>query len=1473
MAYVPLDRRFSPWRDENPNTEDFDLLEREFYGDVRWGDILKRQRVIVLAEAGSGKSRELEEQAKILRESGAFAFHATVQNVAKQGLDAALDASSRAQLDEWRNSEAIGTFFIDSVDEAKLDHIQFGDALRRLADGLGNGIARARLVISGRYSRWEFRADLKKVEEHLPIPKVSEGGDLDSKQLIASILRNQHRQRAKEAKPEKTLVVLMAPLDKEQVRLFAAGLGVEHLDEFMAALARENLWHLAKRPLDLGWLVDYWQEHKRFGRLVLMLEASIQARLREENPTHGDRDEIDEEKAFAALERIGATMVFGRGDRIEIPDTELSLGGSRAFKLKNILPDWPSDHLPKLLARPVFDPAGPGQVRLHNDNDGVVRGYLTARWLKARLDGNVSMARVRSLLFAEADGVPIVIPSTKETAAWLAIWEEEIALEIIERDPVLLLTAGDPSSLSLEVRSGAIDASFKQLASGVERYSMLDFDTLRRFATNDILPALKSGWQRYGNHQEVRRLILMMIDAGGLADGVDLAREAVAGAYPDRTTFLYGMRALGSVGGREDRAAIAGRLRTEAKSLDPSGVWEGLSSTFPDYLSIADFVRILRVLAEGEDRSHHFDWRGKQLVEGLKSRAQLKELTEALLPTAREEDEAAESAKVPRARESKFKPLLQTAALGLLKLLPVRTVDPAIVDAAVQIAADRYTGRRYDEDEFRQLLQASPERRRIGLWRAVELLKDHPRLMKIGLSSIWQLDLVGWSAGLREEDLSWLLEDANDGDTPLKRRLALDGLLSVWREIGKPEDLLAQIKDAAEKDQVTSEWLDAWLQPPKQDPEENEHLLEMARMRKEHEEEEAQRDKSWFDFIDSLRADPEQLRTPPPNLQPGYVDSRIYGLWQLLYAASEERTGWAIDDFGVLGDLLGPKASEEAKSALINFWRTHEPTLTSSRKPGERNMTHNFDSMGIASIALEARRDANWANGLSSTEASKAAKYATIELNGFPGWISQLAEVWPDEVTAVFVGEAMDHLSVAPEQHGFLDKVGYADPALAKLVAPAVLSYLQDHAELSAAPLSKAFKIIKKSLPDLAVPPGFVDAALQRFIAGTDFGVMANYLGFVLRVAPEQGVVALSVKLDALSPEDQVALAEHVMPALFGDGWSSRGAGAAALPFDVLERLVGIAFRTIRHEDDEVHHGVYSPGLRDHAEGARGSLFKQLYETPGRETLEALRRMAAEPNQSIPRARLEQLIYERASVDAEHDRWPASEAYELEREFDPAPRTPRDLQLVALARLTDLNHDLHHHRFNQGQAFKRLPKERDVQKWLAWEIEKTRGRAFSLEREPHVADEKEPDVRLQSQATNASLPLEIKVAESWSLKELEDAVTVQLAGRYLRERDQGHGVLIVAHQLSRSEGWEDEQRKMLSFEEVVARLRALAHQLGAGGKDAAQVEIAVIDVSDIEIPEQQPKASKPRARRPKGAGKARSSATKSRAKPTSARKT
>lgn len=76
-------------------------------------------------------------------------------------------------------------------------------------------------------------------------------------------------------------------------------------------------------------------------------------------------------------------------------------------------------------------------------------------------------------------------------------------------------------------------------------------------------------------------------------------------------------------------------------------------------------------------------------------------------------------------------------------------------------------------------------------------------------------------------------------------------------------------------------------------------------------------------------------------------------------------------------------------------------------------------------------------------------------------------------------------------------------------------------------------------------------------------------------------------------------------------------------------------------------------------------------------------------------------------------------------------------------------------------------------------------------RQAHVAGEKKLDIRITAKATDASVAVEIKVAESWSLKELDDALEIQLCGRYLGSRAGKYGVLLLVHQKARPKGWED----------------------------------------------------------------------------------
>jgi len=236
----------------------------------------------------------------------------------------------------------------------------------------------------------------------------------------------------------------------------------------------------------------------------------------------------------------------------------------------------------------------------------------------------------------------------------------------------------------------------------------------------------------------------------------------------------------------------------------------------------------------------------------------------------------------------------------------------------------------------------------------------------------------------------------------------------------------------------------------------------------------------------------------------------------------------------------------------------------------------------------------------------------------------------------------------------------------------------------------------------------------------------------------------------------------------------------------------------------------------------------------------------------ITPARLRDMAATRASKDAEHTPWKPGEAHELETGCDTAPVVPIDLQRVAARRITDIQHDVIHHEFSQGLTLKNLPNEREVQKWVANELNSRKRRAYSVERESHVADENEPDIRLRTKAADASLPIEVKVAESWTLRDLEDALVKQLGARYLRDQDANHGVLLLVHQKHRSVGWHDDQGKVLTFPEVVANLEQMAERISGQSPTAPQPVIAVIDVSKVKALTKPKDKKKKSVKKPRG---------------------
>lgn len=404
--FVQLNRQFTEWQNTDVDElSDPEVLSRfGIHRGMSWDDLLKRRRVVILAEAGSGKTEELKNQALRLASDDKFAFYATIQDVAREGLENVITSEDQAKLTAWRSSDQPAWFFIDAVDEAKLDGIRLEHALRKTAGAIHNSEGRAHIILSSRHTDWEFRRDLGRLDDVLPLPP--DQADLAPPNADELLTRVLHNERTPEAPTrEKAIVVLLASLDAKRVRIFAEGKGASNLDAFITEIDISNLWSFARRPLDLDWLVQFWKTNQRLGSLEEMLATSLRERLQETNLLRARRDPLDIERAREALERIGAALVFGRTTTLRIPDSEIVLGRSNpGFDIADILPDWNGTDCARLLGRAVFDPATFGRVRLHNDNQGVVRAYLAARWLRRLRRANLSKTGLISLLFADVYG-------------------------------------------------------------------------------------------------------------------------------------------------------------------------------------------------------------------------------------------------------------------------------------------------------------------------------------------------------------------------------------------------------------------------------------------------------------------------------------------------------------------------------------------------------------------------------------------------------------------------------------------------------------------------------------------------------------------------------------------------------------------------------------------------------------------------------------------------------------------------------------------------------------------------------------------------------------------------------------------------------------------------------------------------------------------------------------------------------------
>jgi hypothetical protein len=71
FQYVPLDRTFGDLSSYVGENDETDLSKASYgFGGIRWAELLQEYRVVILSEAGSGKTEEFRTITEQLRSEG-----------------------------------------------------------------------------------------------------------------------------------------------------------------------------------------------------------------------------------------------------------------------------------------------------------------------------------------------------------------------------------------------------------------------------------------------------------------------------------------------------------------------------------------------------------------------------------------------------------------------------------------------------------------------------------------------------------------------------------------------------------------------------------------------------------------------------------------------------------------------------------------------------------------------------------------------------------------------------------------------------------------------------------------------------------------------------------------------------------------------------------------------------------------------------------------------------------------------------------------------------------------------------------------------------------------------------------------------------------------------------------------------------------------------------------------------------------
>ena len=1414
MEFVDLQRRFHdvPEDAELEETEHLvSLSEYEFSQNFGWSELLKSKRVILLAEAGSGKTKEMEKQAKRLVQEGRFAFFVALDDLDRESVVNILSPDEGASFDRWKaGGQEPAWFFLDAVDELKLTGGKLSRALNRLTRDLDGFLDRARIIISCRPSDWRPVVDLDTVKNALPVSQRSSDASFQpSEGVFIHALRENLGHTPTDtdetqefADREGMRIVRMLPMNGKQIKLFAEQCGVHDAAGLLNTIDREDAWTFAQRPLDLNDLITAWTNSGCLGTREQQHEWNVAAKMKDD-PDRRDRGILSDTKARLGAERLALGLALTRK---------------------------------RTIRRALFDPATYGRVRFHHRS---VQEYLAARRLRRLRDDGMPTKALFRLLFAERFGYKLVVPSMRPLTAWLALWDDAVRQELIEREPETLISFGDPGTLPLPARKDLVRAFVKEYGRNDGLAPMFFVNQVRRLAHPELAPAIRECWLAGPANHEVRGLLLQLIWQGPVRDCADLAYVAARDTDCEAGNRIAAIRALLACGCNDRVRELAKAMLTHPESWPAEIVFGVASDMFPHIIGGEELATLIEKRSRISGKVvRHFDWLLKQAVEAVEPESKqvidLREKLADLIWCGRVEEQDIHDIR------SEFDYLAPTLALLCERQLPEVSGGPSKELIRACVIASRFVGKQSISQSrihrLRERFDTNSKWRDDAFWAESALMNkiipsDGPRQR---LRYATTNSLVGF---LDIADRPWLEAALADASRPERRAVALYALIQSWRARGRDPSELETMREKLKGDADLGQILTECTIPSDRDEEFERMEREWRDEARAHDDQEAQRLEGWKKWRVEMLADPADA------FSPAKLRVTMHNLYRWLCAAKPNRNRYGLWDKDALVEAFAPKVANSAETTLRAFWRTTVPTLWSDRPADGKGGTPYDWIYGLQGLLAEAST-AGWTAALSAVEARTATAYATIELNSFSPFISDLAESHPQEVKAVIGGEVSAELRVGGS-HGHLptlQNLAFADSNLKQLVVPHLITELESWPEAFtegtatnwAHHLDDVLRILQ-SAGEKTECQAIARECAKRYKADPTGTLALNWLGGLFRFDVARGTEVLIEQLAGGDDPRTQQWAIRAFAALFGrDSSVNFEATVPDQRARLLGQLVRYAYALIRPEDDEIREEgeAYTPNVRDNAQMARYFLISWLRDTPGAETCRILLELAEEQNFTHMSDHLRSLARQRAATDADFPSFGTKDVIALENCYEVPPHDRDGLFAVMMDRLEDIAHDLAHDDFSDRRTLQSIKDEPEMRRTLARRIKEKSNGAYLVTQEEEVADGNHTDIRLSTADGGPKAVIEVKIADQrWTLTELKQALQNQLVGKYLRHANCKAGCLLLTCHDKEKYWLHPETRKRVKFPEIIEFLNEKAQALQSEKQHDARIAVFGLDLT------------------------------------------